>query len=139
MVQAASDAETISLRVVVDKSPLKTELRVFAMSAEPKDGDRTEKRNRFHWWLPLYAAIGTLVVGFAVAIWTSEVFFYVLLVLPLISLVLGGSSVIAIAKKRHGSLAMLSMLVRCWAISAVFVMNYSHPRFRKMADLVPRI
>jgi hypothetical protein len=65
-------------------------------------------------------------VCFAVAIWTSEVFFYVLLVLPLISLVLGGSSVIAaIAKKRHGSLAMLSMLVSYWAISAVLVTNYS--------------
>jgi hypothetical protein len=57
------------------------------------------------------------------------VFFYVLLVVPLISLILGGSSVIAaIAKKRHGSLAMLSMLVSYWAISAVLVMNYSAMR-----------
>jgi hypothetical protein len=126
MIQAAPDAETISLRVVVDKSPLKTELRPFAMSGEPKDGDRAEPRNRFNWWLPLYAAIGTFVVCFAVAIWTSEVFFYVLLVVPLISLILGGSSVIAaIAKKRHGSLALLSMLVSYWAISAVLVTNYS--------------
>jgi hypothetical protein len=49
MIQAAPDAETISLRVVVDKSPLKTELRAFAMSGEPKDGDRAEQRNRFNW------------------------------------------------------------------------------------------
>ena len=126
MVQAAHDAETISLSVVVDQSPLETELRAFAMSGEPKDGDRTDKRHRFNWWLPLYAAIGTFVVFVGVATWTSEAFFYVLLVVPLISLVLGGSSVIAaIAKKRHGSLAMLSILVSYWAISAILVMNYS--------------
>jgi hypothetical protein len=88
--------------------------------------DRTDKGNRFNWWLPLYAAVGTFVVFVAVATWTSEAFVYVLVVLPLISLVLGFSSVIAaIAKKHRGSLAMLSMLVSYWAISAVLVMNYS--------------
>jgi hypothetical protein len=39
MVQAAPDAEAISLREVVDKSALRTELRAFAMSGEPKEGD----------------------------------------------------------------------------------------------------
>ena len=88
--------------------------------------DGAHKGNRFNWWLPLFAAVGTFVVFVAVATWTSDAFFYVLLVVPLVSLVLGGSSVIAaIAKKRRSSLAILSMLVSYWAISAVLVMNYS--------------
>ncbi len=88
--------------------------------------DATDKGNRFNWWLPLFAAVGTFVVFVAVAMWTSDAFFYALAVVSLVSLVLIGSSVgSAIAKNRRISLAILSVLVIYWAISAVLVMNYS--------------
>jgi hypothetical protein len=87
--------------------------------------DGSDRGNSFNWWLPLFAAVGTFVAFVAMAISTSDTFFYVSLVL-LVSLVLIGSSVgAAIAKNRRISLAILSMLVIHWAISAILVMNYS--------------
>jgi hypothetical protein len=105
---------------------LKTDFAPPKQVENPRMADRTDKANRFNYWLPLYAAVGTFVVFVAVATWTSEAFFYVLLVVPPVSLVLGSFAVIAaIAKKRRRSLAMVSMLVSYWAISAGLVVNYS--------------
>lgn len=84
-------------------------------------GEKTAEGDRFNWWLPLYAALGTFVVFILVATWTSEGILY-LLVVPIISLFL---LIYAKLKKRSQRLSILSMLVVYWAVSAALVPNYS--------------
>jgi hypothetical protein len=82
--------------------------------------------DRFNWRLPLYAALGALIVFVPVATWTSEAIFYILVVAPIISLLLGIFLLkAAIAKKPRRCLSMASMLAIYWVISAALVVNYS--------------
>jgi len=86
--------------------------------------NRTDIRNRFNWWLPLFAAIATFSLFGAVVMWTAERLVYALFVVPLMSLLL--ASVIAATVKKGGRLLPnLSILVSYWVISTVLVMNYS--------------
>ena len=85
----------------------------------------TAKGGWHNWWLLLYAALGTCVIFVSVAIWTPEVFFYILIVVPLISLALGGSLLIlALAERRRWAVLVLWLLITYWVISAALVPNY---------------
>jgi hypothetical protein len=88
--------------------------------------EKTGEGDRFNWRLPLYAALGALIIFVPVAIWTSEAFFYVLVVAPIISLLLGVFLLVtAIAKRPHRCLSILSMLAIYWVVSAALLVNYS--------------
>jgi hypothetical protein len=91
--------------------------------------NKTVEEARFHWQLPLYSLLGTIIVFLALAISQSTSTLYILVVVPLISILLIVAAVwSAIAKKRRRSLAILSMLAVHWAISVLLVMNYSAVR-----------
>jgi energy-coupling factor transporter transmembrane protein EcfT len=91
--------------------------------------EKTAEEDRFSWRLPPYAALGALIVFVPVAIWTSEAIFYILVVAPIISLLLGIFLLkAAIAKKPRRCLSMLSMLAIYWVISAALLVNYSAVR-----------
>lgn len=75
-------------------------------------------RNRFNWHLPLYAAVGALILFVPIIIYAIDIdigeMLYIFVVAPIISIIL---LVVAIRKKRLRGLAVLSMLVVYWAIS----------------------
>ncbi len=86
--------------------------------------EKAAEEDRFIWWLPLYAVLGTFVVFFAVAIGLPPdmgLILYIVAVGPIISIALLR---IAIRKKRRRRLSILSMLAVYCAISAALVGNF---------------
>jgi hypothetical protein len=87
--------------------------------------ETTPQEDRFNWRLPIYAAVGALVVLVPVATWTSESIVYALMVVLPVSLILGISSLrAAITKKPRQSLSRLSMLIVFWIVSVALLRNY---------------
>jgi len=66
---------------------------------------------RFNWWVPLYAAVGSLIVVLPLTIYGADM--TVFLLIPVISFVM-----LAIAVGRRGQrLSVLLLLIVYWAIS----------------------
>jgi hypothetical protein len=86
------------------------------MVAAPQVGDRLNAhRNRFNWHLPLYAAVGALMLF--VPIYAIDIdigMLYIFVAAPIVSLIL---LVLAIRKKELWGLPVLSIIVVYWAIS----------------------
>jgi hypothetical protein len=80
------------------------------------------EEDRFSWRLPLYAAVGTVMVFLPLVISSADLgfLFYLFVAIPLVSVVL---FTLAVRKKGRQRLSMLSMLVVYWAGSAVLVRN----------------
>jgi hypothetical protein len=76
--------------------------------------------NRFNWRLPLYAAVGAVIVFLPFVIYAYDIgeLLYLLIAVPIVSLVL---LIVFVVKKRR--LAVLAMLVVYWAVTLVLVRN----------------
>lgn len=81
--------------------------------------EKTVDKERFKWWLPLYSALGALVIMESAMACGSTigVVLYILVAAP-ISLIL---LVVALRKKGRRRLAVFSMLVAYWAVSGGLV------------------
>jgi hypothetical protein len=80
------------------------------------------EEGRFNWRLPLYTAVAALIVFLPLVILSADlgVILYLFVAIPIVSVVL---LTLAVRKKGRQRLAMLSMLVVYWAVSAVLVEN----------------
>jgi hypothetical protein len=89
--------------------------------------EKAFREDRFNWWLPLYAAAGTLLALLILAIASPDwgEILYCVLAVPTVSLVL---VILAVRKKGRHRLSALSMLVIYWVVSAALVWNYSAVR-----------
>jgi hypothetical protein len=86
--------------------------------------EKATQLNAFDWRLPLYAAVGTLLVFLPFALSSADLgeIFYVFVAAPVVSLVL---IVFAVLRKGRRRQVTLSMLVVYWIVSATLVANYS--------------
>jgi len=82
--------------------------------------EKAAKEDRFNWQLPLYAAVGTVVVFLPLVISSADlgVIFYLFVAAPIVSVAL---FVLAVRKKGRQRLSVLSMLVVYWAVSTALV------------------
>jgi hypothetical protein len=81
--------------------------------------EMARKKDRFNWWLPTLAAIGTLAV-FLPLIVLNEIILYALVILPVACVIaLGFLLNAAITRRPRYFLCLLSMLVVSCVISAV--------------------
>jgi hypothetical protein len=89
--------------------------------------EKDSRKNSLNWQLPLYAAVGTLLLFLPFVLSSADFgeFFYVIFAVPIVSLVL---IVIAFLKKGRHWRAALSMLIVCWIVSVALVGNYSAVR-----------
>ena len=81
------------------------------------------KKTWFNWQLPIYAAVGTLIVFLLVVISSAVVgkILFQLVAVPIVSLVL---IILAILKKGRQRLSVISTLVVFWAVCAPLLANY---------------
>jgi hypothetical protein len=87
--------------------------------------DKTNQEDRFNWWLPFCALVGTPVIFLILAICQSESLVYLFFVVPIISVVLIVFAVYsAIARKKLRSVSILSMLAIFWLLSVLLFRNY---------------
>jgi hypothetical protein len=84
-------------------------------------------RVTFNWLLPLFAAVGTLLVFLPFAIASADLgeFIYIFVAVPTVTVVL---MVLAIRKKGIHRRSALLVLIVYWVVSAALVGNYSSVR-----------
>jgi hypothetical protein len=89
--------------------------------------DKVAEENRFNWQLPIYAAVGTLIVFLPLVISSAVLgtILHLFVAVPILSLVL---VILAIFKKGRQRLSVLSMLVVFWVVSAALLANSSAVR-----------
>jgi hypothetical protein len=87
--------------------------------------DKTNQEDRFNWWLPFCALVGTPVIFLILAICQSESLVYLFFVVPIISVVLIVFAVYsAIARKKLRSVSILLMIAIFWVLSVPLFRNY---------------
>jgi hypothetical protein len=89
--------------------------------------EEQSRKYDLNWLVPPYAAMATLLLFTPFALSSADFgeFFYVLIAVPIVSLVL---IVFACLNKGRQGLSALSMLFVYWMLSAILVVNYSAVR-----------
>jgi hypothetical protein len=85
---------------------------IFTLRA--KSTSKANKEDRFNWWLPLFAAVGALILFLPIMIYGIDIdeMLYIFIAAPIVSFILLIFALIyAINKKWLRSLAVLSMLI----------------------------
>ena len=86
--------------------------------------EKTDQQDRFNWWLPLSALVGTLVIFLILAIFQPESLVYLFFVVPISVVLIVFAVYSAIARKKRRSVSILSMLAIFWVLSVPLFKNY---------------